>query len=81
MVQSSKGSGINIRIILMILVGVLTLALVVPSIIGTVGGAENQSKGTYDNTAPKVGESACAADCRQDHPGGGAEYEGCKAGC
>jgi hypothetical protein len=79
--QSSKGSGINIRIILMILVGVLTLTLVVPSIIGTVGGAENQSKGIYSDTDPKVDEGTCAANCRRNNPGGGAGYEACKSNC
>jgi hypothetical protein len=79
--QSSKGSGINIRIILMILVGVLKLALVAPSIIGTAEGAENKSEGIINGTDPKVDEGTCAANCRRNNPGGGAGYEACKSNC
>lgn len=81
MVLSSKGFTLNIRLVLMIVVALITLAAVM-GMWGSVGGdAESTLNNSSTQTDTQTGRSQCVADCRFDYPKGGAEFENCKASC
>lgn len=81
MALSSKGFTLSISAVIILVVGLITIA----GVMGMWGSVEGDTGESLDNSTTQTGtqtnKSQCVTKCRFDYPKGGAEFENCKASC
>lgn len=79
--MNRKAVSLSIKTVLILMIG----ALVVLTIMGAWSGFEQDTESSLEDSTDSAGEqsndAACALECRQDHLGGGGEYEACVQSC
>jgi hypothetical protein len=74
---------VNIRIMLLILVGLLTAALVIPGVSTALDDFESSSNASANKTSSGVDNVSCTRKCLDDNPSKGPGYYQCmeNTGC
>lgn len=79
--ENRKAVSLSIKTVVMLMIG----ALVVLSIIGAWGSFEGNIDDTVGDSNKQAedqsNQASCELQCRQEHLGGGGEYEACVQSC